>query len=94
MKITMKDEQRINVVQAVREGKITKEGGGRLLDVTVRQVDRLLVRLRERGIRGLIHGNRGRESRRRTVESIREGFVRLAQGFIRPLIERTKGIES
>lgn len=79
MKITMKDEQRINVVEAVERREISKEDGGRLLRVTVRQVNRLLGRLKEAGIRGLIHGNRERRSPRKTGESVRQEVVRLAQ---------------
>ena len=72
MKITMKDEQKINVIQSVKGGQISLVEGSRLLGVTVRQVNRLLIRLRDYGIRGLIHGNRGKVSPRKTRESILE----------------------
>lgn len=72
MKITMKDEQKINVIQSVKGGQISSVEGSRLLGVTVRQINRLLIRLRDDGIRGLIHGNRGKTSPRKTQESILE----------------------
>lgn len=68
MKITMTEENRINVVQAVSRGEILKEEGSKILGVSVRQVNRLLVKLRESGIRSLIHGNKGRVSPRKTSE--------------------------
>lgn len=72
MKITMKDEQKINVIQSVKGRQVSLVEGSRLLGVTVRQINRLLVRLRDYGIRGLIHGNRGKTSPRKTPESILE----------------------
>lgn len=80
MRITMRDEQRINIMQSVKGGQIPLVEGSRLLGVTVRQINRLLVRLREDGIRGLIHGNRGKTSPRKTKASTLERIKTWMQG--------------
>lgn len=79
MKITMRDENRINIIQSLKGGQITLVEGGRLLGVTVRQVNRLLNRLEDYGIAYLLHGNRGKSSSRKTKESIMENI----KGWIR-----------
>lgn len=85
MLLTMKDKQRIEVIQGVMDGRIEIEEAGRLLKVSDRQVYRILKGVREKGIEGVIHGNRGRESSRKTKEKIREKIVDLAKGRLRDI---------
>lgn len=80
MEIRMKDQRRIDVVQAVSDGRVEKGRGSEVLGVTVRQVNRLVRRLRESGIVGLIHGNRGRASSRRFPEQIRGKILDWVRG--------------
>lgn len=80
MEITMREENRINVMQGVSRGEILKEEASRILGVTGRQVNRLLVKLRESGIRALIHGNKGKSSPRKTAEADILNVIELAQG--------------
>lgn len=79
MTLSMKEEQRVNVIQGVMDGKITREEAARLLEVRARQIYRLLAQVRARGIRGLTHGNKGRESPRKIPES----FWRRVIGIVR-----------
>lgn len=79
MTLSMKEEQRVNVIQGVMDGKMTREEAARLLAVKVRQIYRLLTKVRDRGIRGLMHGNKGRESPRKIPES----FWRRVIGIVR-----------
>ena len=85
MEITMRDEQRIEVIQRVSDGRIDKYQAGEVLHRSVRQVNRLLRRLREMGIKGLIHGNRGRVSPRKIKEAVRKRIVALARGRFRDI---------
>ena len=85
MEITMKDEQRIKVIEEVSVGRIDKDQAGRVLGRSIRQVNRLLKRLRELGIRGLVHGNKGKKSPRRIRQAIREKIVELARGRLRDI---------
>ena len=79
MLLTMKEKNRIEVMQGVMDGRILVSEAGRVLDRSVRQVYRMLGRLRERGLVGLVHGNKGRRSPRRMRESIRKRIVALAR---------------
>lgn len=79
MKLSMKEEERINVIQGVMDGKVMREEAARLLEVKERQIYRFLAKVRERGIRGLIHGNKGRDSPRKIPES----FWRRVIGIVR-----------
>lgn len=80
MLLTMKEKNRIEVVQGVMDGRILVDEAGRVLNRSVRQIYRMLKRLRERGLAGLVHGNKGRRSPRRIGESIRKRIVVLARG--------------
>lgn len=80
MGITMAEENRINVIQRLGQGQLLKEEACRVLGVTIRQINRLLVKLRESGIRSLIHGNKGKESPRKTKEADVQRAIQLARG--------------
>ena len=79
MLLTMEEKNRIEVVQGVMDGRISVKEAGTVLNRSVRQIYRILGRLREAGLAGLIHGNKGRRSPRRIGESIRKRIVALAR---------------
>jgi transposase len=80
MLLTMKDKERIEVIMAVLDGRIEVEEAGRVLKRSKRQIYRMVKGVREEGIEGLIHKNRGRASPRKLKERIRERFLVLAKG--------------
>ena len=80
MLLTMKEKTRIEVVQAVMDGKIEINEAGRVLSRSVRQVFRMLKRLRDQGLEGLIHKNKGRPNPRKIRQAIRKKIVELARG--------------
>lgn len=80
MLLTMKDKQRIDVITAVMDGRIEVGEAGKVLERSVRQIYRMMKRIRERGVHGVIHGNRGKESPRKTREKIRDRILTLAEG--------------
>lgn len=80
MLLTMREKNRIEVVQAVMDGRLKVEEGGRVLKRSVRQVFRMLKNLREKGLEGLRHGNLGKKSPRKIKQSIRKKIVDLARG--------------
>lgn len=79
MELTMKDKQRIEVVQAVLAKKVTIEEAARILFRSERQVFRLKRKLLEEGLSGLVHKNRGRRSPRRISESVCAKVVELVR---------------
>lgn len=80
MLLTMKDERKIEVIQGVMDRRIAVEEGGEVLNRSVRTVFRMVSRLRMMGIRGVIHGNRGRKSPRKIPDVVRQKIVILARG--------------
>lgn len=80
MEIRMSDQRRIDAVQAASDGRLEKKRCGEVLGVTVRQVNRLIEKLRSSGIAGLIHGNRSRSSPRQISEKIRDKILGLVRG--------------
>jgi transposase len=49
------------IINQTLEGKLTNRQAAEELDITVRQVQRLKIKVRENGVTGLVHGNRERK---------------------------------
>ena len=74
-----RDLQRIEVLTEVVAGRRTVASAATVLQVTVRQVGRLLLRYRQDGGRGLVHKARGKPSNRRASEGVREYTLELVR---------------
>ena len=78
--LTKKEERRANVLAAL-EGKRWMMGEAcTLLELSERQVWRLLGRYRAQGLAGLVHGNRGRKPAHAAPTEVKESVVGLARG--------------
>jgi transposase len=66
-------------MEMVKVGKITLREAGERIGVSYRQAKRIGQAIRERGIKGLVHGNRGRPSNHRLKESLRERVLKLSE---------------
>ena len=62
--LTMKEEKRIAVIQRVFRGELTRVEAALVLGVSERHSFRIKGRMREEGVKGVIHGNRGRRCKR------------------------------
>ncbi|MFP5341453.1 MAG: helix-turn-helix domain-containing protein [Candidatus Limnocylindria bacterium] len=71
-------QQRLYVLNHVLAGELTTEEASRVLQLSVRQVRRLVDRYRADGVATLVHGNRGRVPVNRTDPAIRARLVELA----------------
>ena len=71
--------KRWHLMKMVETGKISLKEAGEKIGVSYRQAKRIGRAIRERGIKGLIHGNRGRPSNNRLKESLRERVLRLSK---------------
>src|SRR5512143_2301936 len=81
--LTIKELKRIHVIHEIQAGRMTATAAAQVLDLSLRQVRRLLKRQRECGDAALAHGNRGRASSRQLDRGIRERIVALAKGKYR-----------
>ena len=79
IRITQKDIQRLHVLGMVLEHKMTLVEAARILQVSYRHAKRLKKAAAE-GIRGLVHGNRGRSPKGKLDEAVRASVVALSEG--------------
>lgn len=75
--LTMRDLTRYQVIEASLEGRTVVRAAASVLGVSERQVYRLRARVREEGVRGVIHRQRGMRSHRRLSEETWDRVVRL-----------------
>ena len=79
MLITMSDKeiQRIAVLQDVRDRRITQVRAAEILNLSTRQITRLLHKLKQDGISGLTHASRGQPGHRRHDEAVKSECLSL-----------------
>lgn len=75
--MTQRERDRLVVLKKAQKKLITQRQAAAELELTERQVRRLLLRLKEVGDRAVVHGLRQRPSNRRLSEETREQAVRL-----------------
>lgn len=70
--ITMNETEilRYDIIKKLLDKKIKNSQTAKLLDLSVRQIKRIKNRVREKGVEGLIHKNRGRDSNKKTDPKI------------------------
>ena len=78
--LTMQDEKRIEIIQRVFRGELTVVKAAVILGISERQCYRIKQRVHQDGVKGVIHGNRGRPCRHKVKEKIVRRVVELAQG--------------
>ncbi len=96
-----KELHRWQLMEMVTAGKITLKEASEKIGVSYRQGKRIRKAIRDRGIKGLIHGNRGRPSHRRLGKKLRERVLALAKGkyeqfndtHLTEFLEHEEGIE-
>jgi len=100
--LSWKEIQKLEVLKEVEAGKRTQVSAAATLGVSDRWIRTMLKRLNHRGSRGLIHGNRGRPSKRRIPETLREQIVELYRGkygelnltHFREMLEEREGLKA
>ena len=79
MLLTMREKTRIEAVQAVMDGRLSVAEAAHVLNLSERQVYRSLAAAREKGLTGLVHGNRGRTPWNKTDETLWKNVLRLVR---------------
>jgi len=72
--------ERVGVIEKVLKKEIKQIEAAEVLRLSDRQIRRLVVRVRERGPVGIIHGLRGKESCRKISSKIRDKVLGLCRG--------------
>jgi len=83
--LTMRETNRLRVLQGYMDGKILLEEAARILRRSLRSVYRMLAKVREKGPEGVLHGNRNKVSPRRVPEAVRKKVIQLAMGKYRDI---------
>ena len=78
--LTMQDEKRIEIIQRVFRRELTVLKAAVILGISERQCYRIKQRVHKAGLKGVIHGNRGRPCKRKTREKTIKRIVELARG--------------
>lgn len=76
--MTKKEQERSVVLNKILIGVLSKRQAAEVLDLSVRQVKRLLAGYRKEGARVLTHGNRGRKPKHTLDDDIKERVAALA----------------
>ena len=78
-RITMsqREVKRLQVIQGVIEGRVRQRQAATVLDVSVRQIRRLVTRVRADGAAGLCHRSRGQPSNRRMAPRRKARVLKL-----------------
>jgi DNA-binding Lrp family transcriptional regulator len=77
--MSQRDRDRLKVLQEAAKGHLTQRQAGERLKLSEHWVRKLVARLRKEGDQGILHRLRGRASRRRIPEAVRQKAVRLVQ---------------
>ena len=78
--LTMKDEKRLDVIQRVNRNELTVSQAALVMGVSERQCYRVKARVKNVGVKGVIHGNRGRPCKRKTQDKTVRRILELARG--------------
>jgi len=86
----MKDLQRLRVIQAVLDRELKPGQAAEKLGITVRQIERLLIRYRAEGPIGLVSRHRHRSGNRALNPSVAEKVVTILRTIIRTSALRSR----
>ena len=78
--LSTKKLSRYSVIENTIEGYLKAGQAAEQLELSTRQIFRLKNALKEKGVEGLIHGNRGRSSSRLIPDALRDRIDYLYQG--------------
>jgi len=77
--MSQRDRDRLKVLHEAEKGHLTQKQAGEQLKLSDRWVRKLVARLRKEGDRGILHRLRGRASKRKIPEAVRQKAVKLVK---------------
>jgi transposase len=75
--MSAKELNRLEVMQRLAEKRMSQEEAGRILDLSIRQIKRLLRAYRQKGAVGLVSKHRGRKGNNRLPEEVKRRALNL-----------------
>ena len=80
LRVSQREVHRMHVVRLTMEGRETVGRGAKLLGISPRQMKRLRRKMKEQGVEGLLHGNRGKRPWNKTVSEKIKQVLQWARG--------------
>jgi hypothetical protein len=80
LRVSQRELHRMHVVRLTIEGRESVGRGAKLLGISARQMKRLRRKMKERGVEGLLHGNRDKQPWNKTALGKIEKVIQLARG--------------
>lgn len=71
LQMTEKEMKKLNTIKKILGGECTKKETVESLEITVRQIDRLILKYKNDKETGFINKSRGRESKKKILENIK-----------------------
>ena len=85
IRVSQRELHRLHVVGLTLAGRESVGKGAKLLGISARQMKRLRRKMKERGVEGLLHGNRGKAAWNKTGSEILEKVIGFARGYYQGL---------
>ena len=70
-----RETEKLIAIKKVLVGEYTKKEASVSLGLTIRQIDRLINKLKDEGEKGFVHKNRGKESKRKISDEIKKKLL-------------------
>src|SRR5262245_39476280 len=80
VKVSQREIHRMHVVRLTVEGRETVGRAAKLLGISPRQMKRLRRKMKERGVEGMLHGNRGKAAWNQMASEKIDKVLELARG--------------
>ena len=80
LRVSQREFHRMHVVRLTIEGRERVGRGAKLLGISPRQMKRLRRKMKERGVEGLLHGNRGKRRGTKRLQRRSRKLPELARG--------------
>lgn len=77
LNMTEKEMKKLNTIKKIIGGECTKKEAVETLGITIRQINRLIIKYKNDGEISFIHKNRGKESKKKLTKDIKEEIVNL-----------------
>ena len=77
IRMSVKEARRLHIIQSVIGKKVKQVEAAKILEVTTRQIRRIVHRVRKEGDKGIVHRSRGRPSNREMPQETRDEVLRL-----------------
>lgn len=79
--MSQKEIKRYDIIQEALASNLSAKEAGRLLNLSTRQIRRLKVKVKNKGIKGLIHQNRGKPSKKKIPEKEKQVIIELLHKY-------------